>query len=66
MQALADAQPLVNTFSSSEYLVTKYFTAKNFSSIKKKRKAFMMLQAMALNGNLTEQTISITLKKFSR
>jgi hypothetical protein len=61
-----DAQPLVNTFSSSEYLVTKYFTAKNFSSIKKKKKAFMMLQALALNGNLAEQTISITLKKFSR
>jgi alpha-galactosidase len=35
----ANAQPLANTFSSSEYLVTKYFTAKNFQLNKKEKKS---------------------------
>src|SRR5678816_4155532 len=35
----ANAQSLSNTFSSSEYLVTKYFTAKNFQLSKKEKKS---------------------------
>ncbi|HEX5153459.1 MAG TPA: glycoside hydrolase family 36 protein [Parafilimonas sp.] len=34
----ANAQPLTNTFSSSEYLATKYFTAKNFQLNKREKK----------------------------
>src|SRR6478735_12620891 len=34
---LINASPLTNTFSSSEYLVTKYFTAKLFTLDKKEK-----------------------------
>ncbi len=33
----ANAQPLMNDFSSSEYLVTKYFTAQHFHQTKKEK-----------------------------
>ncbi len=35
--AFGNAKQLTNTFSSSEYLVTKYYTAKNFRLIKKEK-----------------------------
>ena len=39
----ANAQPLANTFSSSEYLVTKYFTAKSFQLNKKEKENIHIL-----------------------
>ena len=58
------AGKLMNDFSSSEYLVTKYFSAKEFIITKKEKKVIHDNAGSVSNGNFTEQTIYIVSKKF--
>src|SRR6185437_5301170 len=54
----ADAKPLVNNFSSSEYIETKYFTSKLFHLIKKEKKSINDAAGTG-NSNKIEKILSI-------